>query len=170
MIIVASGKWNEGMGSLRQGNDVFHYKLHSTNQVFKVFFVLFICTILTQLKITLRGQKRAQKCHLPGNQWLLNILPVKSRSYQRVSFVQVKPSFLQNNSVPKVLTATPTATASTSAPISSSAGRLAGRPSYIPQPSAPLLHSSLLPSTWAEVREKRTQLTKTDCHVKLRTA
>lgn len=139
-------------------------------KVFKVFYTTRMQYFnLTQLKIILIGQKRAQKCHLPGGQCLLNILPVKYRSYQKTGFVQVKPSFLQNNNVPEDLIATHTATASTSVPVSSSAGRSAGRPSYIPQPSATLLHSSLLPLTWAEVREKMTRLTKTQTnhHAKL---
>lgn len=63
--------------------------------------------------------------------------------------------------MPEDLIATHTATASTSVPVSSSAGGPAGRRSYIPQPSATLLHSFLLPLTWAEVREKTTRLTKT---------
>lgn len=57
-------------------------------KVFKAFYIICMQYFnLMQLKVTLLGQKRAQKCHLPDAQWLPNILPVKFRSYQKTGFV-----------------------------------------------------------------------------------
>ena len=47
--------------------------------------------------IILIGQKRAQKCYLRvTNGYSVSYLTAKSRNYQKIGFVKVKPSFLQN--------------------------------------------------------------------------